>query len=130
MPGVGNGFPLKSSVPGLFKIAGVWTGGGAATDCSKSATDWSRGIDTVKYNAATGKYKVTFLECGQQLVNHICRIDGATGVTPVISVVVAGSFDPVAKTLSLETYAGAALIDLLVTNKLHLGFIFAKNAPP
>ncbi len=124
---IGNAFPVRSTVPDTTKVQGTWTGGGAAADCTHDAADWNRGIESVKYNSATGKYKVKFMDCGQQLVDYSIQVEGATGVDPVVGMVVAGSLDTVAKTVDLEF--GATLIDLLTTNKLHLTFVFAKNAP-
>ncbi len=125
---IGNAFPVRSTIPDLIEVAGVWTGGGAAADCTHAAADWNRGIASVAYNAATGKYLVTFVDCGQQIVKYSIQVEGDTGVDPVVGMVVAGSYSQSAKTVALEF--GATLIDLLTTNKLHLSFTFAKNGPP
>lgn len=122
----GNAFPVRSSVPGLFTVEGVWTGGGAAADCAVTAGDWNRGIISFVYTA-TGKYTVTFRDFGQQIVSYSLSTTGATGVDPVVGQVVEGSYSATAGTVALEF--GATLADLLTTNKVHLSFTFASNAP-
>lgn len=124
---LGNAFPVRSTCPDTVKVQGTWTGGGAAADCTHVATDHNHGIASVAYNGATGKYLVTFVDCGQQIVDYSIQVEGATGVDPVVGQVIADSFSASAKTVALEF--GATLIDLLTTNKLHLTFQFAKNAP-
>ncbi len=124
---VGNAFPVRSTVPDVVRVQGTWTGGGAAADCTHTATDWNRGIASFVYNGATGKYKITFQDCGQQIVDYSLKVEGATGVDPVHGQVIAGTFSASAKTVEVEF--GATLIDLLTTNKIHVTFEFAKNAP-
>ncbi len=123
---IGNAFPVRSTVPDTVKVQGTWTGGGAAASCTHDPLDWNRGIASVVYTA-TGKYTVTFVDCGQQIVDYSIQVEGGTGVDPVVGQVIAGSFDSAAKTVDLEF--GATLIDLLTTDKLHLTFTFAKNGP-
>ncbi len=124
---IGDAFPIRSTVPGLIEVRGTWTGGGAAADCTHVATDWSRGIASVAYNAATGCYLVTFTECGQQLVDASVHVENLTGVDPVVGKIVAATFSASAKTVAVEF--GATLADLLTTDKAHFCFIFAKCAP-
>lgn len=124
---IGNAFPVRSTVPDTVRVQGTWTGGGAAADCTVTAGDWNRGIESFKYNSATGKYKITFRDCGQQIIDYSLKVEGDTGVDPVHASVIAGTFSSSAKTVEVEF--GATLIDLLTTNKIHVTFEFAKNAP-
>ncbi len=123
---LGNAFPVRSTIPDTVKVQGVWTGGGAAANCTHADADWNRGIASVVYTA-TGIYTITFLDCGQQIVDYSLQVENATGVDPVVGKLVAGSFSSSAKTVSVEF--GATLADLLTTDKLHITFEFAKNGP-
>lgn len=127
MSNLGNAFPVRSKVPDVVRVQGTWTGGGSAADCTVTDGDWNRGIASFVYNSATGKYKITFQEWGQQIMDYSLKVEGTTGVDPVHGQVVAGTFDNTLGTVEVEF--GATLIDLLTTNKIHLTFEFAKNAP-
>ncbi len=127
---LGNAYPSRTSVPGLQKVQGVWTGGGAAADATHSAGDWSKGIASVVYTA-TGKYTIAFTDVGQQIVGHKITFGQATGVNPLSYIVVNGSFSTTTKSVDVEFSASdsGTLTDLLVTDKLYIEFEFAKQAP-
>lgn len=125
-----NAFPKRTTVPGLTQVQGVWTGGGAAANCSKAAADHNEGIASIAYNAATGLYLVTFTDVGQQLVYASCEVAGLTTVAPVKASVIRGSYSRSAKTCQVEFYDHAgALIDLLTTDKVMCKFEFSNFAP-
>ena len=127
---LGNAFPLKSNLPDLVQVIGVWTGGGAATNCTKAAADWSRGITSLNYNAATGKYLITFTDVGQQIVSHSIAVCGLTTVDMVSVNLIRGSFSISAKTCEVEfSDLAGILLDLLTTDKILINVTFAKNAP-
>lgn len=67
-----SGGPVFGVANKLRIVSGVWKGGGAATDMTKGVvgTDpgTSKGITSVKYNAATGKYRITFDNVGKVLL--------------------------------------------------------------
>ncbi len=121
----------KCSVPGLEQVVGKWTGGGAATDCALAAGDWSKGIASVAYTAATGVYTVTFTDAYQQLVGYRITASQQTGVDPIGGVVRNGTYSSTTKSLifELNTLPSGALVDALTTDKLMLEFTFAKFAP-
>ena len=131
----GNSFPVRSTVPDTVRVQGVWTGGGAAANCTKAAADWNRGIASVNYNAATGKYKITFVDVGQQIVYAHVECFSTTGVLTKDVAVIRGSFSVSAKTYEIEIrtkatdVAAAALVDLITTFGLMITFEFAKNGP-
>jgi hypothetical protein len=128
----GSCSPIVSSL-NKFEVGGVWTGGGAAASCTQVSTDWNRGISSVAYNAATGKYLVTFLDCGQQILPgsevKVCR---AAAAAPLLVNIVRGTYSATAKTVEIEVWdvdATAALTDLALTDVLLLSFHFSVNKP-
>lgn len=132
MPRPGSCSPVISSL-NKFEVGGVWTGGGAAASCTQSSADWNRGIASVAYNAATGKYLVTFTDCGEQILPgskvEVCR---AAAAAPLLANIVRGSYDASAKTVEIEVWdvdSTAALTDLAATDKLLLSFHFSVNKP-
>lgn len=127
---LGNAFPIRSTIPDTVKVQGVWTGGGAGQDCTHVAADWNRGVASVVYNSATGKYLMTFMDVGQQIVGHNIRVCGLTGVDPVVVNLLIGTFSTSAKTVEVEfSDLAGTLIDLLTTDKLLVDVEFAKNGP-
>ena len=131
--GVPNLYPSRgTTVPGTFKAQGVWTGGGAATSAAKVATDWSRGIASVAYTAATGVYTITFTDVGQQIIGWKITTGQQTGVNPLAFAVRNGSFSATTKSVIVEVSASdsGTLTDLLTTDKLYIEFEFATSPPP
>lgn len=132
MPRPGSCSPVVSSL-NKFEVGGVWTGAGAAASCTQVSTDWNRGIASVAYNAATGKYLVTFYDCGQQILPgtdvKVCR---AAGAAPLLVNVVLSTYSATAKTVEIEVWdvdSTAVLTDLAATDKLLLSFHFSVNKP-
>lgn len=127
---LGNAFPRRSTIPDTVSVQGVWTGGGAAANCTKATGDWNRGIASVNYNAATGKYKITLVDVGQQIVKFSAHVTSATGAGPIFMNMVTAGFSSSAKTVDVEVNdGGGTLTDLATTNKIHLEIVFAKNGP-
>ena len=128
---LGNAFPVRSSVPDIVKVQGVWTGGGAAADCSHVATDWNRGIVSIVYTAATGIYTITFRDVGKAIVGWNISTGQQTGVNPLAFIIQNGSFSTATKSVIIEVSASdsGTLTDLLTTDKLYVNFEFAKNGP-
>lgn len=123
-----------NTIPSTVSVGGVWTGGGAATDCTHAAADWSRGIVSVKYNGATGKYQITFLDVpGSQVVGFSADIARATGTTnALIAKMVAGSYSTSTKTLNFEVcdLSTPVATDLTTGDKIMFHITFAKSPPP
>lgn len=129
--GKGASYPRRHAVPGTFSVEGVWTGGGAAADMTVTSGDWNRGITSIKYNSATGKYKITFRDFGQQVIGFNASVAAATGVDPLIPVKVTGTYDKSLGTMELEiTTPAGTLTDLPTTSKMRIEVIFADGAPP
>lgn len=124
----------KSTVPGVRTVKGKWVGGGAAANCTKASTDVSKGIVSVNYNAATGKYRITFTDapgfqvCGGNIVIH-----RAAAGTPVLAVITDASYSIANKTLDFQCFqitAGAyAAVDLLTSDKVIIDLDFATIQP-
>lgn len=128
---LGNSYPVRSTIPNTETIRGCWTGGGAATNCTKAAADWSRGIKSIAYNAATGKYLVTFYDNGQQIVGGQVECSGAAGAAKKQVHILRSTYSPSAKTVQLEVWTGpaGALVDLLTTDVIMCEFVLATNKP-
>ncbi len=128
---LGNAFPVRSTIPDLVVVGGVWTGGGSAADCSHVATDWNRGIVSIAYTAATGCYTITFQDVGQQIVDWHISTGQQTGVNPLAFIIRNGTFSTSTKSVIIEVSASDSgdLTDLLTTDKLYVNFTFAKNGP-
>ncbi len=128
---IGNAFPVRSSVPNTFEVIGVWTGGGAAADCSHVATEWNRGIASIVYTSATGCYTITFNDCGAALIGLLITFGQQTGVNPLAYTIRNGTFSSATKSVIVEFSASdsGTLTDLLTTDKLYIVARFAKNLP-
>lgn len=130
--GAPQGYPGgKTTIPGTFKVQGVWTGGGGAANCTHVAADWSRGIASVDYTSATGCYTITFTDVGQQIVGWKITTGQQTGVNPLAFCLRNGTFSAVTKSVIFEVSASdsGTLTDLLTTDKLYIEFEFAKQSP-
>ena len=132
---LGNSYPTRSSVPNTEIIRGIWTGGGAASNCTKAAADWSRGIKSIAYNAATGKYLVTLVDGGQQIVGGGIEFNGPAGATKKFVHVIRSTYSPSAKTVQIEVWTQGthlvdpALVDLATTETLMCEFVMVTNKP-
>ncbi len=125
---LGQAYPVKANIPGLRFVVGKWTGGGAAADMTVASGDWNDGIASVAYNAATGKYLVTFEEVGQQIVHCDAKVHRpTTGDDPIVSNIQLDSFDRSAMTIEVEF--GATLADIDTDEKVTFLFVFATVAP-
>jgi hypothetical protein len=128
---IGNAFPVRSTSPDTVKVQGVWTGGGAAADCTHDAADHSHGIASVKYDSATGKYKITFVDVGQQIVGgdiKVCR--AAASGAHLVTNIVRSTLSTSEKTVEFEVSdLSNTLTDLLTTDKILVNVEFAKNGP-
>ena len=125
---LGNAFPVRSTVPDLTVVTGLWTGGGAAADMSVTSGDWNKGIASVAYNAATGKYLITFVDVGADIVHCEAKVHRPTsGDDPIGSNILIGTFSRTAKTVEVEF--GATLVDIDTDEKVSFFFLFAKNSP-
>lgn len=131
----GASYPVRHTIPDVVTVGGVWTGGGAAANMTKATGDWNQGIASVAYNAATGNYRITFVDVGQQIIFAAVTCVSTTGVICKDVEVLRSTFSTSAKTLDIEVWtratdvAAAALVDLLSTFKLLIKVEFAKNGP-
>lgn len=112
-------------------VMGVWTGGGAATNCTRTSTDMGQGITSVAYNAATGKYRITVIEWGQQLLpgTHI-EVHRAAGSAPrVVNVVRTITVSGTTATIDFEVWdmATPSLVDLALTDVITINLVFSKG---
>lgn len=125
-------YAKRSTLPGVTQIQGVWTGGGAAADCTKEDEDHSDGISALEYNSATGKYLLTLTDVGQQIVAGRVDVMRTTGDEPIEAVILRSTYDRVAKTVEVEFWevtTAAALVDVLTTDKLCITLEVSSFAP-
>ncbi len=128
---IGNASVVRSTIPGVHKVQGVWTGGGAGTSMTHAAADWSKGIVSVTYHTDAGKYLITFTDVGQQIVGHNCKVCRPTdGDDPVVVNLRRGSFDSAAKTVEIEIAdMDGTAYDLATDELLLIDVEFALFAP-
>lgn len=134
MASIATKAPVRS-VLSEEKVAGVWTGGGAAADCTHTSTDHSQGITSVAYNAATGKYLITLSQWGQQLLpGSSITVHRAAGAAPLVvnlirTITVAS--DNQSATIAFEVWdmATPSLIALATTDKVLISLVFARTKP-
>lgn len=117
------------------EVCGVWTGGGAAANCTHNSADHSAGITRVAYNSATGKYYITVTEWGQQLLpgSHI-EIHRQAGAAPLVAnlirtITVASGGGSADINFEVWDVATPSLTDLATTDKVAINLVFAKTKP-
>jgi len=113
-----NGGPIRSTSRkgSTSRDTARFTGGGAAANCARVVGD---NIRSVNYNAATGKYIVTFNEVGGVIGFASAQVHAVAAGANVLARLVFASFSASAKTIQLETYTDAgAAVDLLTTAHL------------
>ncbi len=128
MPG-GNRTVIRSVIPGDWKANGVFTGGGAAANCTKTTGAVQGGIASVNYNAATGKYRITFVDVGQQIIRFLGTVGRADAAVPLFVIPIHSSFSRANKTLDINVRTEAALTDLATTDQLQLEVVFTDIGP-
>jgi hypothetical protein len=120
-------FPVKSRTSGVVLVAGRWTGGGAAANCTKAA---GRGIASVNYNSATGKYLVTFEDTFGQLVAFTATCGNASGTTThnTASYDIANwSASAGTMPICISDVASPTLQDLATTEEISIIAVFAEG---
>lgn len=70
--------PGKVVGTNVISVKGRWAGGGAAGNCTRTS---GRGISSVDYNSATGKYVITFAEVGEYFLGARIDIMSADGAS-------------------------------------------------
>lgn len=135
MPAVSAKSTVKTNIGGEVQLVqGTWVGGGAATNCTRTSTDQGAGITAVAYNAATGKYRITLTEWGQQLApgTHI-EVHRAAGAAPrIVNVVRAApsvATGGATATIDFEVWdmATPSLVDLTTADTITITLAFTKG---
>ncbi len=120
-------YPVRGRSTKMVIVAARFTGGGAATDCTKAA---GRGIASVAYNSATGKYLVTFEDLfGTLLAFHVtCGNASGTTTHNTASYDIA-NYSSTAGTMPIciSDVASPTLQDLLTTEEISITAIFADS---
>lgn len=129
----GSESPVRSNLD-TFYVEGVWKGAGDANMTQDSATYWGRGIASVNYNAAAGKFIITLQEQvgGQQLLpgSHV-TVHRAAGAAPLVCNIVADSWSASARTINVEFWdvATPSLTSPATTDRVHVHLAFSKQKP-
>lgn len=132
---IGQAYPQRASLPNTNTVRGVWTGGGGTADCAKAAADASHGIKSIAYNAATGKYLVTLVDGGQQIVGGHIEFCGPAGATKKTVHIIRSTYSASAKTVQIEVWTqgtdlvAPALVVLATTDTLMCEFVMLANKP-
>lgn len=126
-------FPVFASNNDVVMLAGRITGGGAAANCTITAG--LRGVASVNYRSATGKYTVTFNDVPEGSFLGMWGLGGGNADTAADAKVanyVAGTYSASNKTLSItvQDLATPTLTDLGTDEELALVFLFSRSAKP
>jgi hypothetical protein len=127
-----SGFsPMLMAPKGVKAITAVFTGGGAATDCTK-VSGTSEGVTSLAYNAATGKYLFTFDGVAGKYLGALFSVMSATGASAALTMRPAGApaYDHGDKTLAVEVTSLAAtpaLADLATTEEVFAIFFWQEH---
>ena len=106
----------------VCEIIGIWKGGGAAANCTRSA---GRGITSVNYNAATGRYIITFDDVGESLINVQLAVQAAAGAaTSFIARPTVYSASAKTLTFDVTDLATPTNHDLATTEFVHIRVVF------
>lgn len=126
---LGNNYPVKSSIPDVVEVTGVFTGAGA-DDFTQTSGDWCKGIDSVTYEAAVGKFLITFNDVGYQIIGADVEVMRPDGTAPLKANVVRGSFSQSAKTVQVQFWdmATPSLANPASTDRICITIKFAKQS--
>lgn len=122
---LGQAYLDRSTLPGITKAQGVFAGGGAAANCTQAGP--INGVVSVTYNAATGRYLITFADVGGIIVGDGCKVARAQGAVPLFVNLVHSTFSQANKTVEIDVRTEAALTDLATTDRLYVNVNFAPN---
>lgn len=121
-----DGKPLRTLSPNLRIVYGTYTGAGAANMVKLTG----RGIASVNYNSATGKYLITFTDVGAEI--RSCKItvhNNTAGAAPLVGSAQITTFSTSAKTLPFETWdlAAPGLANVTSVMTCHIEVIFSDT---
>lgn len=125
----GNLYPVRANAPSMYTAHGVYTGGGAAANCTKTTGAVQGGVASVNYNAATGKYRITFVDVGQQILQFRATVGRADAAVPLFVIPIHSSFNRGNKTLDINVRTEAALTDLAATDQIQIEVDFTNIGP-
>lgn len=119
-------WPVKGLMNSEVIVAGRWLGGGAASDMTKVT---GRGIDSVKYNSATGAYIIKFTSVGPTWLGCWMTVldAGSTSAQKVVNPVV---YSASARTLTvfITDAATPTAKDLATTEELQILALWSDSS--
>ncbi len=105
-----------------------FTGGGAAADCTKTASAGGRNVTSCTYNAATGCYKITFADVGEVFLGAFFEVMAATGAaTQFVVHPIAYSATTKTLTICVTDVATPTAHDLATTEQLWMRAVWADS---
>jgi len=121
-------WPVRSTNNMVISVAGRFTGGGSAANCTRVAG--GRGITSVNYDAATGVYLITFDGVGETFLGAMFSVRTAGGAAS--KVVNYGTYTPASRTLGIfvATASTPVAVDLALTEELTIHASFADTTVP
>lgn len=120
--------PMRGLSPNMVWVVARFTGGGGAADMTKV---YGRGVDSVKYNSATGAYKITFTNVGEYFLGGqmTALSAGSTSAQKVVNPVAYSSTDKTL-TIFITDVATPTAKDLATTEELWMVFAWADTDIP
>lgn len=104
---LGNAYPARKLTPNTRTVTARFTGGGAAGNWTKVYGD---GIASVAYNAATGKFLMTFVDVGAAIQTASVVGHNAAGTAPLFGSVDFANLSLSAKTVPVEMWTDAGAL--------------------
>lgn len=124
-------YPVKALVQNVAPVLARFAGGGAAADCTRVA-GCGRGVASVKYNAATGTYRITFDDVGEVLLKAVVTIAFTAGSTAAQKVANVTAYNAGNKTMDffVTDLATPTAKDLATTEEAHIDVVWAASDGP
>lgn len=121
-------FDPKDTIPNVRRVVTRWTGGGAATDMTRTK---GFGIKSIAYNSATGAYIITFLHVGEVFLGGKMTVLAA-GTTAAAKVANPVAYNATNKTLTIfiVDVATPTAKDLTTSEELWCDFAWADTDGP
>ncbi len=99
MPGFGSVSPVRGEQEEL-RVSAQFTGAGAAD--ATANTGYRKGVKSLTYNAATGKFILTMYDWPGNLVDAKIQVHRASGTAPLVGSVVWASVSKSGGTIPVE----------------------------
>lgn len=121
-------YRVDSAVSSQIEVHGRWLGAGGTNNCTKVS---GVGISSVNYNAATGKYIITFSNVGATYLGCVLTVQNAADTNTGMKVAVPVAYSASAKTLTIDVAdLDKALTALTSSDTLEIHAYWSDSSVP